>query len=124
MKLPKIVFTACIALAFAIVGCSNNKSSVDTAPLEKSFQSADAPTKSTSDSIVSEIKNANYSGAMSDLTKLAENTKLTPDQQQAIKDVLAQVQKAMSDTASNAMDSAKDGANKAASDLQNSLPKK
>jgi len=60
---------------------------VDTAPLEKSFASADAPTKSASDSVVSEVKSANYSGAAADLTKLAQNAKLTPEQQQAVKDV-------------------------------------
>jgi hypothetical protein len=120
MKLPKIVLTTCIALTFAFVGCGGKQASVDTAPLEKSFQSADAPTKSSADSVVSEIKGANYSGAMADLTKLAQNAKLTPEQQQAIKDVLTQVQKAMADTASTAASDA----NKTATDLQNSLPKK
>lgn len=120
MKLQKIVLTTCIALAFAVVGCNKQSNSVDTAPIEKSFSSADATTKSSADSVISEIKNANYSGAMADLQKLAANAKLTPEQQQAIKDVLAQVQKALADTASKAAD----GANKAASDLQNSLPKK
>jgi hypothetical protein len=118
MKLQKIILTAVIAATFGIVGCSK-KSSVDTAPLEKSFASADAPTKSASDSVVSEVKSANYSGAMADLTKLAQNAKLTPEQQQAVKDVLAQVQKAMADAAG----SAAADANKAAGDLQKSLPK-
>jgi len=120
MKLRKIVLTTCIALAFAVVGCSKQSSSVDTAPIEKSFSSADPATKSTADTAVTEIKSANYSGALADLQKLAANAKLTPEQQQAVKDVLAQVQKALADTASKAAD----GANKAASDLQNSLPKK
>lgn len=120
MKLRKILLTTCIAMAFAVVGCNKQSSSVDTGPIEKSFSSADAATKSSADSVVTEIKNANYSGAVADLQKLAANAKLTPEQQQAIKDVMAQVQKALADTASKAAD----GANKAASDLQNSLPKK
>ena len=118
MKFQKLVLTAVIAATFGIVGCSK-QSSVDTAPLEKSFASADAPTKSASDSVVSEVKSANYSGAAADLTKLAQNAKLTPEQQQAVKDVLAQVQKAMADTAGTAAADA----NKAAGDLQKSLPK-
>lgn len=109
-----------MALAFVVAGCNKQGSSVDTAPIEKSFSSADATTKGSADSVISEIKSANYSGAVADLQKLAANAKLTPEQQQAVKDVLAQVQKALADTASKAAD----GANKAASDLQNSLPKK
>jgi len=120
MKLRNIILTTLLASTFAVVGCNKQGSSVDTTPIEKSFSSADATTKSSADSVVTEIKNANYSGAVADLQKLAANAKLTPEQQQAIKDVMAQVQKALTDTASKAAD----GASKAASDLQNSLPKK
>ena len=120
MKLPKIVLTTCIALAFAVVGCNKQSNTVDTTPIEKSFSSADPATKSTADTVVSEIKSANYSGAVTDLQKLASNAKLTPEQQQAIKDVVAQLRTALGDTASKAAD----GANKTATDLQNSLPKK
>jgi hypothetical protein len=119
MKIPKIIVATCFALGFAVVGC-NKQSSVDTAPIEKSFASADAPTKTSADSVVTEIKSANYSGALADLQKLAANAKLTPEQQQAVKDVLTQVQKALADTANKAAGDA----NKAATDLQNSLPKK
>ena len=119
MNIQKILITASIALTFAFVGCNKQGASVDTAPLEKSFQSADAPAKSTSDSIVAEIKSANYSGAVSDLTKLAQNTKLSAEQQQAVKDILAQVEKALADTAAKAGADA----SKTATDLQKSLPK-
>jgi uncharacterized lipoprotein NlpE involved in copper resistance len=120
MKLRNLVFATCIALTFAVVGCNKQSNSVDTTPMEKSFSSADPATKSTADNVVTEIKNSNYSGAVADLQKLASNAKLTPEQQQAVKDVVAQLQKALGDTASKAAD----GANKAATDLQNSLPKK
>ena len=120
MKLRRVIVSSMIAATLGIVGCSKQGASVDTAPLEKSFQSADAPTKTASDNVVSEVKNANYSGAVADLTKLAQNAKLTPEQQQAIKDVLAQVQKALADAATKAAGDA----SKAAGNLQNSLPNK
>ena len=125
MKLGKVAFAALIAAALGVVGCSKHgsgsSSSVDTAPLEKISQSsADAPTKSALDTAVSEIKSANYSGAMADLSKLTQNPKLTPEQRQTVQDVIVQVQKALADTANKAAGDA----NKAASDLQKSLPNK
>jgi TRAP-type C4-dicarboxylate transport system substrate-binding protein len=56
---------------------------------------------------------------LSQLQALAKKAKLTPEQQQAIKEVIAQVQQQMTDMAN------KTGANaqKSATDLQKSLPK-
>jgi hypothetical protein len=117
MKLGKIALAILIAAAFGVVGCSkqgSGSSSVDTAPLEKIAQSsADAPTKSALDNTVSEIKSANYSGAMADLGKLTQNPTLTPEQRQVIQDMYVQVQKA-----------AASAANKAAGDIQKNLPNK
>lgn len=120
MKLRKVLIASLVAATLGIVGCSKQGASVDTAPLENSFQSADTSTKSQSDTVVSEIKSANYSGAVADLTKLAKNAKLTPDQQQAIQNVLTQVQKAVADAANKVASDA----SKAAGNLQNSLPNK
>jgi outer membrane protein assembly factor BamD (BamD/ComL family) len=98
-----------VTLVFA--GCGK-KSNVDTGKLESSFQSADSGNKSEADKAVASIKAGNYSEALTELQQLAKQAKLTPEQQQAIKDVIAQVQQQVS-----AM------ANKAAGDLQKSLPK-
>lgn len=103
MKLGKVALATLIAAALGVVGCSKqgsgSSSSVDTAPLEKISQtSADAPTKSAVDNTVSEIKSANYSGALTDLGKLTQNPTLTPQQRQDIQDLYVQVQKAAAKT--------------------------
>jgi hypothetical protein len=117
MKAMNWILTAMAAAALALCGCK--KSGVDTAPLEKSFSAAEPATKSSADKAVSAIKAGDYSGAMAELQKLGAQAKLTPEQQQAIKDVLAQVQKQLSEAATQV---GKD-AEKATKDLQKSLPK-
>lgn len=106
MKLGKVALVALIAATLGVVGCSKHgsgSSTVDTAPLEKiSQQSTDAPTKSAVDNTISEIKGANYSGAMTDLGKLTQNPTLNPDQRQVIQDMFVQVQKAAADAANKA----------------------
>ncbi len=110
MKFTKWIVTSFVAVMLVASGCGS-KNSVDTAPLEKSFASAEPANKSAADSAASAIKSEDYPGAMAQLQKLASQAKLTPEQQQAVKDTLAPASKA-----------AKDG-QKAATDLQKSLPK-
>ena len=118
MKKHINTLAAIAAVMFAVAGCGS-KSGVDTKPIEASFQSAEAATKSAADKAVSAIKSADYAGAVSELKSLASKAKLTPEQQQAIKDVMAQVEKALADMAAKA----KEEAGKAAGDLQKSLKK-
>jgi hypothetical protein len=107
------------AVALVFVGCSKNSTKIDTAPVEQSFASADPTTKTTADKAVSAIKAGDYTSAANELKNLASNAKLTPEQQQAIKDVTAQVQKVITDMAA----SVKGEASKAADDLKKQLPK-
>ncbi len=118
MKSYACILAAIAATSLMIVGCGK-KSSVDTTPIETSFSSADATTKSSADKAVASIKSADYSGALAELKTLAGKAKLTSEQQQAIKDVMSQVQKALTDAAGQAAS----GASKAADDLKKSLPK-
>ncbi len=118
MKNYKWALAAIMVATLAIIGCSK-KSSVDTTPMEKSFKSAEPAAQSASDKVVTAIKAEDYPGALTQLQTLAKNTKLTPEQQQAIKDVIAQVEKVLADTAAKGAADA----GKAASDLQKSLPK-
>ena len=114
-------FSLSIVAAYLVcfVTACSKQGSVDTAPLEKSFASADASVKSAVEKAVSEVKAADYSGAMAELQSLAGKAKLTSDQQQAIKDVISQAQQALVNAGKQAMDNAKKGA----SDLQKSLTK-
>ena len=121
MKKPTLMSLSIIVAAIVCLAtaCSKQGTSVDTAPIEKSFTGADPSVKPAADKAVSDAKAGNYSAAAADLQSLAGNAKLTPAQQQAIKDVLGQVQQALANAGKQAMD----GANKAATDLQKSLPK-
>lgn len=117
-----------MAVSLAITGCKKNDTAatVDTANLENSFASADATTKSSVDKAVAAIKSADYSGALTELKSIGERAKLTPEQEQAIKDVIAQVEKAFADMAGKATDAAEkaaDDANKALGDIQKSIGK-
>jgi hypothetical protein len=118
MKTTKWIHTAIMTVTLAMAGCGK-QSSVDTAALEKNFKTAEAAVQTSADKAVAAIKSADYSGAMVELKSLASNAKLTPEQQQSIKDVMAQVEKAISDAAQKATGEA----NKAVKDIPKELPK-
>lgn len=118
MKIMTWILTASAAAGLVLTGCSK-KSSVDTAPIEKNFASAEASAKTSADKAVAAIKAGDYSGAMAELKTLASQAKLTPEQQQAVKDVVAQVQQQITALAGKVSE----GAQKAASDMQKSLGK-
>ena len=105
MKITKTLVMAAMAATLAFAGCSggNNNSSVDTGKLESSFSSAESATKGAVDKAVAAIKSSDYSSALTELKSLASQAKLTPEQQQAIKDVMAQVQKMVTEAASKAV---------------------
>ncbi len=118
MKTYLGLFAALFALTLVVVGCGK-QSTVNTAPLEQSFKSAEPATQTTADKAVAAIKAGDYAGALTELKTLAGNAKLTPEQQQAIKDVTDQVQKAVAQVA----EKAKDQATKTVDDVKKSLTK-
>jgi outer membrane protein assembly factor BamD (BamD/ComL family) len=118
MKRCVWLLSGLIVVTLLSAGCGK-KSGVDTGKLESSFQSAEPANKSGADKAVTAIKAGNYPQALTELQQLAKKAKLTPEQQQAIKDVIAQVQKQVSEMANKAAGDAQ----KTASDLQKSLPK-
>ena len=118
MKRYTWIVLAMVALGFTLTGCGN-KGGVDTFKLESTFKSAEAAAKTAVDQAVTAIRSGDYSGALASLQKAAVQAKLTPEQTQAINDVIAQVQKMITDAAGKAAE----GANKAVGDMQKSLPK-
>ena len=105
--------------ALTVTGCAN-KNRVNTSKLEKSFRSADPKNKEYCDQAVTAAKNGDHTGTLAALRKLAGKAKLTSEQQLAIKDTIAQVQKAMTYAANKASGDAQ----KATNDLKKSLPPK
>lgn len=118
MKTSKWIHTAIMTVTLAMAGCSK-QGGIDTGSLEKSFKSAEATVQTGADKAVAAIKSADYSSALAELKSLASNAKLTPEQQQTIKDVMAQVEKAISDAASKAAGEA----SQATKDMPKALPK-
>jgi PBP1b-binding outer membrane lipoprotein LpoB len=126
MKIQIAILTMIAMAALAVVGCSKQTVSVDTAKLQEAFQSAEPAAKAAVDTAVSAIKNADYSGAVTQLQALAGKYKLTDAQQAAVKDAIASVQKAIADMAGKAAGDASKAAgdaSKAASDATKALPK-
>lgn len=121
MKIQHLLLTLIAAAAFVFAGCSKNNGtvSVNTDKLTAAFQAAEADAKTAVDSVVTSVKNADYAGAVTQLKALGDKYKLTPEQQQAVNDVIAQVQKAIEAAASKATDEA----GKAANDLGNAIKK-
>lgn len=119
LKIPVWMVSVLLSAAMVLAGCSKSGGSVDAAPIEKSFASADPTTKGAADKAVAAIKNADYSGALAELNKLGANAKLTDDQKKAIGDVVSQVQKALADAGAKAAGDA----SKSLGDAQKSLGK-
>lgn len=117
MKIAQLLFAGFAALALVFAGCK--KSSVDTSKLESSFKSADARAQTLVEEAVAAIRAGDYAGGLAKLNSVAEKAKLTPEQEQAIKDVIAQLQQLVADTAKKAGEEA----GKAAQELQKSLPR-
>jgi len=88
--------TAAFAITFA--GCSKD-GSIDTSKVESTFAAAEPSAKSQVDQIVTAVKAGDFAAASAPLQALASNAKLTPDQQQAVKDLMTQVQEKVKEAA-------------------------
>ena len=127
MKLNHLVLTLVSAVTIVVAGCDKNGSvSVDTSKVTAAFQTAQADAKTAADSVATAIKGGDYSGAVTQLKALGSKYKLTAEQQQAVNDLMAQVEKVISDNAAKAASGATKAtgdATKAATDLGNASKK-
>ena len=106
MKKLLTPFIAAIWTSLVVVGCGNSNN-VDTSKLDSAFQSAQAGVKSDVEKAISDIKAAKWSDALASLQNVAKQANLTPEQRQVVSDVIAQVQKVLSEQASKAVEDAK-----------------
>jgi len=121
--MTKLLFSVVIMAAalVAFTGCKKDETpgaaggavtNVDTAAAEREFNAAEPTVRAEYDKAALAIRHGNYGGALEQLGRLASNAKLTPEQQKAVKDLMAQVQQALTK-----------GANKAIDDVKKGLPK-
>ncbi len=109
-----------VIAALAVAGCNkpDNQPKVDTAPLENSFKTADPATQNNAQRAIADIKSADYSGALTQLKQMAGNARLTPEQQQAIKNTLSQIEQGFKDTANKVKESANTALNDASKSIE------
>ncbi len=106
--------------ALALTGCNKpaDQPTVDTAPLENSFKTADPATQSSAQRAIADIKSADYSSALARLKDMAGKAKLTPEQQQAINNTLSQIEQGFKDTANKVKESANAALNDAGKSIE------
>ena len=122
MKHTQYLGAIAAALAFTFAGCSKD-GSVDTSKIESSFSSSDAQGKSEVDQVVAAVKAGDFAAATAPLQKLASNAKLTPEQQQAVKDLLTEVQDKVKEAAAKVGEQASEAAKKAQESANDALKK-
>jgi hypothetical protein len=88
-------FAWMLGALLAVTGCGH-KSRVSTAELQGSFKEAEPAMQTLVDKAVSAVKSNNYPEALGDLQVLSHKARLTPDQQQALKDTIAEIQQKIS----------------------------
>ena len=128
MKKLLLTLIALTGLAlFGFTGCSKSGGGIDTSKVESAFQAVSQADKAELKNALTAIKSGDYAGALTSLKKAAANVKLTPEQQQSLKDLVAQVQSKLTESAKKAVDDAskavKEGAEKAARDAQKAITK-
>ena len=120
-----ITLIAGVAL-LSLTGCSQG-GGLDTAKVQSAFQTASAVDKAEVEKAISAVKASDYSGALASLQKAAASVTLTPEQKSAIDDLIGQVKTKLGGAAQKAVEdsskAAKEGADKAAGDLQKAVGK-
>ena len=96
MKKRILLFTSLAAVCLACFsGCDNGGAKaapIDTSAVTAAFSTATPADKSEIEKIITSIKASDYPTALASLKAAADKLKLTPEQQQAVKDLIAQIQ--------------------------------
>jgi hypothetical protein len=97
--MKRFVWMLVVALgaSLTITGCGH-KGAVSTSELRSSFKSAEPAMQTLVNNAVAAVKSNNYPEALSDLQVLSHKARLTPDQQQVLKDTMAAIQTKISST--------------------------
>jgi len=127
--MKKLAFITTLLLSIGLlglVGCSKG-GGLDTSKLESAFQSASAVDKAEVDKAISAVKSGDFAGALGSLQKAAASVNLTPEQKSSVQDLISQLQGKVGEAAKQAVDdttkAVKEGADKAATDLQKAVGK-
>lgn len=72
-------------------GCKS-RAEIETGQVEHSFQNAADTERSLIQQALSAIRTRNYSSALESLNKLAQSPRLTPTQQESLRDLILQVE--------------------------------
>jgi len=112
MKKLLLTLTTIASLSLlSLTGCDSGGSGsgtvIDTSKLQSAFSAASAVDKAEIEKAITSVKAGDYASALTSLNAAASNVKLTPEQQQAIKDLVAQVQSKLGSAATEAVDKAK-----------------
>jgi len=92
MKTLILAMAATLGIALCgLVGCSKGGGSIDTSKVQSAFQSAPPMDKAEVQNAISELKAGNYPGALASLQKVATTANLTPEQKEAVQDLMGQV---------------------------------
>lgn len=124
-RLLLTLMTITAAALLGLVGCSKTDSesgagpALDTSKLQAAFSAVASADKAEIEKAITAIKNGDYAGGVASLKAAAANAKFSPEQQQAVKDLLAQAQAKLGAAAGEAVDKAKS----AAGDLQKAVGK-
>ena len=119
-----------VSALLAVTGCSKPDSesstegattapAIDVAQIESAFSGAAEADTGDVKKAIAAVKAGDYAGAVASLKAAASNLKFTPEQQKAVKDLLAQVQAKLGAAAGQAVDAVKkagEDAGKAAGD--------
>jgi ribosome assembly protein YihI (activator of Der GTPase) len=86
-------------------GCSRHHG-VDTGPLASSFERSEPTLRQDADKAIAAIKAGNLPDALTQLDRLGKRAKLSAEQQKAVQDTIAQIQKQMEQAAKAAAEDA------------------